>query len=272
MGLLFDQQVDALSCFMCTLTIARIVQIGDSGFVALAMLIIIAPFFYATLEEYYTGELILPTVNGVSDGCIGLVMINFFTAFVGNDWWLQVAHLGPYQLSYSQILCVSILAFSQIPLFMNIIKICKKSKNSLLDVMITANMFNFLIASLVCVAFFSLADLAKHHPRVLMYTFCMPFVKLTAHLQISHVTNMVFNPIKKTVIVTSVVMLLNTISGLVLKETVLPEKQLLFVLFFTNIISYYHLVYHVIREMSRILEIRPFSISKPSESKQKKMK
>jgi len=45
-------------------------------------------FHFATLNEYYTGSLILPPLNGVSDGSIVLIFCCIFTGIVGNNFWV----------------------------------------------------------------------------------------------------------------------------------------------------------------------------------------
>ena len=52
------------------------------------------PFYFATLEEYYSGGLFLPVCNGVTDGSVPLIGVYFFTAYVGNDWWRGVLDVG----------------------------------------------------------------------------------------------------------------------------------------------------------------------------------
>jgi hypothetical protein len=48
---------------------------------------IYSAFHFVTLEEYYSGYLYLPIFNGVSDGSIVIVLLSFFTAYYGNNFW-----------------------------------------------------------------------------------------------------------------------------------------------------------------------------------------
>ena len=41
------------------------------------------PFYFATLEEYYTGALYLPTFNGVSDGSVLIIGVDIATGIMG---------------------------------------------------------------------------------------------------------------------------------------------------------------------------------------------
>ena len=46
------------------------------------------PFYFCTLEEYYTGGLFLGVGNGVTDGSVLMYLMFLFTGFKGNDIWL----------------------------------------------------------------------------------------------------------------------------------------------------------------------------------------
>lgn len=45
-------------------------------------------FYAATWEEYYTGELSLPVINGPNEGIVITCLIHIFTGIVGPDFWL----------------------------------------------------------------------------------------------------------------------------------------------------------------------------------------
>ncbi|EYU22598.1 hypothetical protein MIMGU_mgv1a0105291mg [Erythranthe guttata] len=47
------------------------------------------PFYCATWESYFTNTLILPVINGPTEGLMLIYMTHFFTAFVGAEWWAQ---------------------------------------------------------------------------------------------------------------------------------------------------------------------------------------
>lgn len=41
------------------------------------------PFYYAILEQYYTGELILPEINGIDDGSFVYIGMCFLAGYYG---------------------------------------------------------------------------------------------------------------------------------------------------------------------------------------------
>ena len=46
-------------------------------------------FTCATWEEYYTGSLELPLINGPTEGILIAICLKIFTAIQGPDFWLQ---------------------------------------------------------------------------------------------------------------------------------------------------------------------------------------
>lgn len=59
------------------------------------MLVSTFPFYFAMLEQYYTGELILQVVNGVDDGSLAYIGFCILTGFLGvNIWKEEYSFLG----------------------------------------------------------------------------------------------------------------------------------------------------------------------------------
>jgi hypothetical protein len=60
------------------------------------MLCSIYPFYSAVLEQYYTGEMILPVVNGIDDGSILLIFIYTVSGMYGcvEVWTHKVVFMG----------------------------------------------------------------------------------------------------------------------------------------------------------------------------------
>jgi ethanolaminephosphotransferase len=80
LGMLFDHGIDAITAFINPFILARLLSLGNADMVT-GMLITTIPFYHGTLEQYYTGELILQTVNGADDGSIVYIAFCFYTAY-----------------------------------------------------------------------------------------------------------------------------------------------------------------------------------------------
>lgn len=83
LGLLFDHGCDAFSVGLQTLMIAKMIQIGNNYIVLLAVVASTAPFYFATMEEYYTGGLFLGPGNGITDGSIIIIGLFMYCGVVG---------------------------------------------------------------------------------------------------------------------------------------------------------------------------------------------
>ena len=63
------------------------IQIDNCYMNLFGLLVSTMPFYFAVLEQYYTGELVLQGVNGVDDGSFGYIAVCFVTAYLGCDIW-----------------------------------------------------------------------------------------------------------------------------------------------------------------------------------------
>lgn len=50
-------------------------------------MIAIFPFYFVTMEQHYTGEMIFTEINGVDEGSILVCGFCFVTAYLGNTFW-----------------------------------------------------------------------------------------------------------------------------------------------------------------------------------------
>lgn len=53
-------------------------------------------FHFPTLEEYYTGTLYLPPINGVGEGSVFAMILYFITGFTGNGIWATEMFSGSW--------------------------------------------------------------------------------------------------------------------------------------------------------------------------------
>ena len=61
------------------------------------------PFFLNTWEEFYTGELNLPIVHGVSEGTLTACIAMALTGYYGLEFWNQEANILGLVLKYNEI-------------------------------------------------------------------------------------------------------------------------------------------------------------------------
>ncbi|KAL3690902.1 hypothetical protein R1sor_004553 [Riccia sorocarpa] len=87
LGELFDHGCDALTCAFGTMSFAASVLAGK--YVLGYWFIATIAFFGATWESFFTDTLILPAINGPTEGLLLICGVHFFTAIVGGTWWTQ---------------------------------------------------------------------------------------------------------------------------------------------------------------------------------------
>ena len=88
LGLIFDHGCDAFSCGFQALIALRTMQCGNNFLSYCMVILAMASFHFATLEEYYVGTLKLPMCNAVSDGSALLILMYLVTGILGNQIWV----------------------------------------------------------------------------------------------------------------------------------------------------------------------------------------
>ncbi|KAH7556850.1 hypothetical protein JRO89_XS11G0003000 [Xanthoceras sorbifolium] len=87
LGELFDHGCDALACAFESMAFGSTAMCGQDTFWFWVLSAV--PFFGATWEHYFTNTLILPVINGPTEGLMLIYVSHFFTAIVGAEWWVQ---------------------------------------------------------------------------------------------------------------------------------------------------------------------------------------
>ena len=96
MGMLFDHNVDALVAFTNNFMLIRLFSVPPSPYGLFTQIVAVAPFYFVTLEQYYTGEMYFPPVNPVDDGFNVYVIGSMLTGIFGavNIWAEEYSFFG----------------------------------------------------------------------------------------------------------------------------------------------------------------------------------
>lgn len=89
LGMYFDHLCDALNAVVTSISMASVLATGWSPKLFFFVLTGFVPFYVQTWEEYYTGALVLPAINGPNEG---LLLISFFAVLAGifgGSWYQQ---------------------------------------------------------------------------------------------------------------------------------------------------------------------------------------
>ena len=89
LGLFFDHGCDAINSVFGSVNwiIALSLVPSDSIHSFVMLLGPYALFYFSTWEEYYTGELIMPIMNGPNEGLLGAVFVNLISGWYGPSYW-----------------------------------------------------------------------------------------------------------------------------------------------------------------------------------------
>jgi ethanolaminephosphotransferase len=94
MGLLFDHGCDAINSLFGSANWMVAMAIDPRKDFILAWIILFGPyalFFVSTWEEYHTGALILPVVNGPNEGLLGGALVSLTSWYYGPQFWQQAS-------------------------------------------------------------------------------------------------------------------------------------------------------------------------------------
>lgn len=215
LGLLFDHGCDAVnSVFGSANWIIAMGMHPTRDFLSFWILTIgpMALFYVATWEEYFTGALILPIVNGPSEGLFGGAMLSITTGFLGIAFWQGtywfdsmvepfIVPLLPSPLqslipseglrNADIVIIASTLGFIQ--------EMCLKSISvaRAYGVKSLCNLFPILAMSILWfVIGMCDKDIWIHMPRTSLHLCSGLFVEMSSQLMLDHITAERFRPLR----------------------------------------------------------------------------
>ncbi|CAE7431951.1 captC, partial [Symbiodinium microadriaticum] len=86
LGMLFDHGVDAINTGLLMIPICSAMGTGQTRKVALLHFLGFLPFFTQTWEEYYREELVIPVINGPSEGLLIIMGICTCSYLFGSEY------------------------------------------------------------------------------------------------------------------------------------------------------------------------------------------
>eukprot|EP00644_Phytophthora_capsici_P008422 jgi/Phyca11/17307/fgenesh1_pg.PHYCAscaffold_26_\ len=258
LGLLFDHGCDALNVVVSACTFASTIMLGPTYW---SLLIFLAPamvFFMATWEEYYTGTLALPIINGPNEGLLIMYSIYIGTAIVGPTVWTQPNILFPDLNNNHVFVLITITSAIGQCLFSAIVAIRsmeRKAKDGAAALFGITPFIALVFLSALWVLW-SPSDVFTDHPRLLIWTVGFVFAKMVMHMMLSHMCEEPYWLLRKTFLIQLVVSFL-LVAGLVPWGRESTVVQLFFVI---SLSAYVHMIYFLSTELASILGIRIFKV------------
>ena len=206
LGLLFDHGCDAINSTLGSANVIIGMNLTSRENTFEIWLLIFGPFimFYiATWEQYYTGELIMPIINGPSEGVIGTALLSFVSYWFGSQYWQESDWFTSFQSMFPSLdvvtngvqlkNCDFIVIFVALGIFQEIIlksiAVAQKYKRSLSDLIpVLALSFSYLIIG------WADPEVLFSIPRTSMHLAMILFAEMSTELMLAHVTAQPFNP------------------------------------------------------------------------------
>jgi ethanolaminephosphotransferase len=210
LGLLFDHGCDAINSIFGSANWIIGMNLTPRDNMLEALAIIFGPFglFYiATWEQYYTGELIMPILNGPNEGLLGGVLLSLTSFWMGSQFWQQTTWFDALCESSSVVPvsavqsyvgkplrnCDFIILTSSIMMLQEIISksvlVTRKYKGS------GQSLLPFMV--LLCCSFivgWKAPSVWLGCPRTSLHLAMILFVEMSTDIMLAHVTAQKFNP------------------------------------------------------------------------------
>ncbi|VVA22263.1 PREDICTED: choline/ethanolaminephosphotransferase [Prunus dulcis] len=197
LGELFDHGCDALACAFEGLAFGSTAMCGRTTF--WFWVISAVPFYCATWEHYFTNTLILPAVNGPTEGLMLIYFAHFFTAIVGSEWWAQpFGNSLPFlswvpfihEITTYKAVLFLMVAFAVIPTLTfnvcNVYKVVQTKKGSMLLALAMLYPFAVLLGGVLAWGYLSPADIMGNYPHLVVVGTGLAFGYLVGRLILAH--------------------------------------------------------------------------------------
>ncbi len=164
------------------------------------------PFFFNTWEEYYSGELNLPIINGVGEGTVVACIVMIFSGEVGKEFWSQNVNLfgETYILKHITVIVFFLTGVSFSVL--NIVNVLTEFRDKLSDAIQNLLIFLFLVLSLFIVVIYGESYIIKEYPKIVNILYGFSFAKLVGHLQLAHLSNAKFMQYRKSLLISFILL------------------------------------------------------------------
>lgn len=198
LGELFDHGCDALACAFETLAFGSTAMCGGK-YSFWFWVISATPFYGATWEYYFINSLVLPVVNGPTEGLALIYICHFMTAIVGAQWWAQqlgksLPFIGwvPFvnEIPTYKAAAYFMAAFAVIPTLTfntwNVYKVVKAKKQSMLQALAMLYPFAVLVGGVVVWDYISPSDILVNYPHLVILGTGLAFGFLVGRLILAH--------------------------------------------------------------------------------------
>jgi ethanolaminephosphotransferase len=265
LGLLFDHGTDACTTFFITCGLGAILALETIYQYILLWIMIIVPFYLNNWEEYVTGVMSLPIINGINEGTFVIVFLECLTGCIGQDYLNKKEYIifGKHILFNTFISSLACGA----GIFFGIISIFKvrqlESKEKRINALIDVFPFIYFLAGFFCIIYLTDSKISENYPQLLLVSFGFQFAKMLGLLQLSHLMGIRYNPYNLVFILPNLCYIIHSIFYYFSKNQRIlyfTIDDLIIIFSIVNFLSWLHFVYFCSDEMCKILGIYRFKI------------
>ncbi|XP_022881893.1 choline/ethanolaminephosphotransferase 1 isoform X2 [Olea europaea var. sylvestris] len=174
LGELFDHGCDALACAFEALAFGSTAMCGRLTF--WFWVISAVPFYCASWEHYFTNTLILPAINGPTEGLMLIYVVHFFTAILEVPMYKAVLFL---MIIFAVIPTLSFNVY-------NVHKVVQARKGNLMLALAMLYPFVVLLAGVVVWDYLSPTDLMGNYPHLVVVGTGLAFGFLVGRMILAH--------------------------------------------------------------------------------------
>ena len=270
LGLLVDHGTDSCTTFFITCGLGAILGLDSIKQYILLWIMIIVPFYLNNWEQYVTGEMSLPCINGINEGTFLIFFLESLVGFKGQDFLINNEYniLGK---SFQLNTLISFVSFCA-GLFFGLLSLIKiinmENVTNKLESLIDIFPFIYFLLGFFSIVYLTDSEVATGYPQLLILTFGFQFAKMLGILQLSHLTGARYNPYTLSFILPNLCFIIHSIIYYFTKRyriLFINIDNLILFFFIFNFISWLHFVYYCSEELCIILNINRFSLKKRSE-------
>ncbi len=264
LGMIFDHGCDAISTIFISNCIGSILALETANWFLIIWLMIIIPFFLATLEEYYTGELNFPEFHGVSEGTLIACFAMSMTGFYGRDMWVK----NHFNIFGTDVQLNHIIVFTSFLAGIgfganSLVKICKNYQGKRQEIFNDCIVFAiFFIVCPVINVNYSNSIMVHDCHKIITIIYGFSFAKVVGHLQLSHILDCEFNPLRKSLILSIGIMGVFCISNYFAQGHNSYIDYVLLTMLSLHVVEWVHFAYNVTEELCEILGINRLTVVK----------
>jgi ethanolaminephosphotransferase len=279
LGMLFDHVCDAINSGSSSIFMGSLFGAGWEWTFWFCILAFI-PFHMQTWEEYYRHEMVLPVINGPSEGILMLISMAVFTFFKGSAWWQEelqwdagliqtFPQLARFNTMFNATFAFFVVFAISTVLFNSwtVIKIINKEKGCFLKMFMSLLPFISFIVSTI--AWKLNSTVAMEFPLISILLICAVFVEGVSHVMLAHIVEDDIKPFERTISWFMLGMAAN-VCFTPFGQPIVDERLLLIPYFFIALSVTGISLIMICQESASALDIFVFRIGKPSAEEKKK--